>query len=161
MSTALSNSQVEAQFAAFGASCEKILARVTPESELGDNLAKARKKQKVVSDPLYAAIQEIIAACRNTNCELAHELLGVKSLICGDKVPNEPFWEIRIPEEEQSVYGELDGMEYQAAMALNQIPRGLVCLTSQGAISAAEPTDPLQSPTLQRMIETYKRYQSR
>lgn len=145
--------QIDGQFAAFANSCETILTHICRESDMEKS---SSENKTVVSDPLYTAIQEIIAACKAANYSLAHQLLGVKSLICGDKVPSEPFWESKT--QEQNIYAKLDAMEYQAAISLNQIPKGMILLSSHECSSATEPSDPHQSPTLILMIEAYKKY---
>jgi hypothetical protein len=156
MTTTLTKTQIEALFASFGDTCEKLLANITPESELQTQGAQAAKNKVLVSNPLHAAIKEIIAACKKGECHLAHKLLGVKSLICSAKIRGEAFWE-KGNGTGISLYTTLDSMEFEASMALNKIPRGIVCVTSCGMVSAEDPTDPLESPTLKLIIETFER----
>lgn len=142
----------ETQCEAFGKACESLLAQIRPESRPGQT------HQKVVSGALYAAVQEIIAAYQIKDHELAHELLGVKSLICGDRMPDKPFWETK---GDPSLYRELDAMEYAAAMALDKIPRGLMVLSTQGLHAKGNPVGSTDSPTLQLIAAAYKEYESR
>lgn len=118
-------------------SCQRIREKIQPNGSTGC--------KKTVSQKLFDAINDIIAACESENHTLVHQLLQVKELITTKNNGN-AFWEEG--EEEPRIQDMLNCYEYAASKALNEVPTGVIVFQGVHIKEKFLPEDTYRPPTL-------------
>ena len=116
-----------------------------------------------VTKAVVIAVDEALAEVRRprTNWYAVATLLSAKSYLCGAMVEGDPFCEDRLHNElvlgdGRSVYGILDGAQFQAAMLVGVLPSGMTCYTAQGKAEERYPTDG-ESATMRNIRTAHER----
>lgn len=112
---------------------ETLLAAIIGRIEAIQNATSPTEAEGkiLISQPLQAALAEILAAAQNKDWDLLYQLAAVKRYICSEPVEGEPFWELRGDEKQTaSLYRLLDQISFAVSMALSFTPHGMTVISA-------------------------------
>ena len=110
----------------------------------------------VMSPMLKKAVSATIEALKNKDLKLAHQITACKSYVVGEidtKDTEHAFQEDEAANKKalgDSLYSILDGVHFEIAMAADEMPSGIVALSTRGATSMRHKGT---HPVVQRIID--------